>query len=210
MPFIGRKPTNAPLVSSDLGTGIVGSTNIADGTITNDDIDASAAIAQSKIAGSFGKVLQVVQATKTDTTTLSASFADTGITASITPSSASNKILIICQITATSQDPGGNTIGSYLRLLRNSTDISQGTSAGSRTVLTTEIGGSRGADDSNNGSIMFLDSPNTTSATTYKIQACGRNQGGGGIFYLNRSISDSDANTSSRGTSNIILLEIAG
>jgi hypothetical protein len=47
MAFVGRKPTNAPLTSSDLGTGIVGSTNIADGAITeskfatgaNDDED---------------------------------------------------------------------------------------------------------------------------------------------------------------------------
>jgi hypothetical protein len=47
MGFVGRKPTNAPLTSSDLGTGIVGSTNIADGAITeskfaagvNDDED---------------------------------------------------------------------------------------------------------------------------------------------------------------------------
>jgi hypothetical protein len=51
MGFVGRKPTNAPLVSSDLGTGIVGSTNIADnavltgkiadGTITLDDLSAT-------------------------------------------------------------------------------------------------------------------------------------------------------------------------
>jgi hypothetical protein len=50
MAFIGRKPTNAPLTSSDLGTGIVGSTNIADGTIVNDDINANAAIASSKLS----------------------------------------------------------------------------------------------------------------------------------------------------------------
>ena len=53
MAFIGRKPTNAPLTSSDLGTGIVGSTNIADGTIVNDDINASAAIAVSKLTGTL-------------------------------------------------------------------------------------------------------------------------------------------------------------
>jgi len=53
MGFVGRKPTNAPLTSSDLGTGIVGSTNIADGTIVNDDINASAAIAVSKLTGTL-------------------------------------------------------------------------------------------------------------------------------------------------------------
>ena len=53
MGFVGRKPTNAPLTSSDLGTGIVGSTNIADGTIVNADINASAAIAVSKLTGTL-------------------------------------------------------------------------------------------------------------------------------------------------------------
>ena len=38
MGFVGRKPTNAPLTSSDLGTGIVGSINIADGSITSSDL----------------------------------------------------------------------------------------------------------------------------------------------------------------------------
>jgi hypothetical protein len=38
MGFVGRKPTNAPLVSSDLGTGIVGSTNIADNAVLTDNI----------------------------------------------------------------------------------------------------------------------------------------------------------------------------
>ena len=42
MAFIGRKPTNAPLTSSDLGTGIVGSTNIADGAITESKFAAGA------------------------------------------------------------------------------------------------------------------------------------------------------------------------
>ena len=41
MGFVGRKPTNAPLISSDLGTGIVGSTNIADGTIAIADLSAT-------------------------------------------------------------------------------------------------------------------------------------------------------------------------
>lgn len=50
MGFVGRKPTNAPLTSSDLGTGIVGSANIADGTIANADINSSAAIALSKLS----------------------------------------------------------------------------------------------------------------------------------------------------------------
>ena len=54
MAFVGRKPTNAPLTSSDLGTGIVGSTNIADATITNADIASSiitGQTAETSVAG---------------------------------------------------------------------------------------------------------------------------------------------------------------
>ncbi len=53
MAFIGRKPTNAPLTSSDLGTGIVGSTNIADGTIVNADIANSTINLTQKVTGTL-------------------------------------------------------------------------------------------------------------------------------------------------------------
>ena len=154
-----------------------------------------------------GKIGQVVQGTKTDTATLSSGFADTGLTASITPSATSSKVLIMCQITGTAINSGGSTIEAYLRLLRGSTAISQGDSASSRTLTTTGIGGARGGDDSNNGSIIFLDSPSSTSETTYKVQATDRDTGGG-TFYLNRGSTDGDASNKSRGTSNIILMEV--
>ena len=72
------------------------SLGITDGTIVNADINASAAIAGTKLSGA-GKVLQVVSTTKTDTaTTSSTSYSDiSGLNLTITPSSASNKILII-------------------------------------------------------------------------------------------------------------------
>nr|BAR18000.1 hypothetical protein [uncultured Mediterranean phage uvMED] len=154
-----------------------------------------------------GKVLQVVQGVKTDTATLSSGFADTGITATITPSSTSSKILIMCQISCSAANSGGSTIEAYLRLLRNTTAISQGDTAGSRTLITTGVGGARGSDDSDNGVIIFLDSPSTTSATTYKVQATDRDTGGG-TFYLNRGSNDGDSSNKSRGTSNIVLMEI--
>jgi hypothetical protein len=53
MGFVGRKPTNAPLTSSDLGTGIVGSTNIADGTIANADIANSTINLTTKVTGTL-------------------------------------------------------------------------------------------------------------------------------------------------------------
>ena len=56
-------------------------------------------------------------------------------------------------------------------------------------------------------SIIFLDSPSSTSETTYKVQATDRDTGGG-TFYLNRGSTDGDGSNKSRGTSNIILMEI--
>ena len=54
--------------SNDTITGLqINSANIVDGSIVNADINASAAIASTKISGSFGKILQVVQTTKTNT-----------------------------------------------------------------------------------------------------------------------------------------------
>ena len=51
MAFIGKKPTAAPLTSSDVADGIITSAKIADGTIVNADVNASAAIAGSKLSG---------------------------------------------------------------------------------------------------------------------------------------------------------------
>ena len=51
MPFIGNKPSAVPLTSADITDGIITSAKIADGTIVNADINASAAIATSKLSG---------------------------------------------------------------------------------------------------------------------------------------------------------------
>jgi len=180
----------------------------SDGAVVTASIADNAVTAAKLASGVGGKILQVVQGTKTDTASLGSGFADTGLTASITPASTSNKVLVMCQITATAQNSGGSSIEAYLRLLRGSTAISQGDSASSRTLVTTGIGGARGSDDSGNGSIIFLDSPSTTSETTYKIQGADRDLGGG-TFYLNRGINDGDSSNKSRGTSNIILMEVS-
>ena len=213
MSYIGNKPANKAVVASDLDPAVItGQTALAVAPADTDEFLISDAGTLKRIDASLvvggGKILQVVQGTKTDTASLGSGFADTGLSASITPASTSNKVLVMCQITATAQNSGGSSIEAYLRLLRGSTAISQGDSASSRTLVTTGIGGARGEDDSGNGSIIFLDSPSTTSATTYKIQGADRDLGGG-TFYLNRGINDGDATNKSRGTSNIILMEVS-
>ena len=55
MPFIGNKPSAVPLTSADIADGIITSAKIVDGTIVNADINASAAIASTKLSGVQGK-----------------------------------------------------------------------------------------------------------------------------------------------------------
>jgi len=89
------------------------SLGITDGTIVNADINASAAIAGTKLTG-VGKVLQVVQTFKADSfSSSSTSFTDvTGLSVSITPSSASNKILVLCTV------PMSSNVDAIIQLLR--------------------------------------------------------------------------------------------
>ena len=63
MAFIGKKPTAAPLTSSDVADGIITSAKIADGTIVNDDVNASAAIVASKLSGAGISMAQTFRLT---------------------------------------------------------------------------------------------------------------------------------------------------
>lgn len=121
-------------------------------------------------SGSFGKVLQVVQGTlSTRVSTTSATFSDTGLTVSITPSATSSRVAIFMFVGGT----GGSSSAAEMaiNLVRNSTALAQGTATGSSTVTTAGIGSFGDFNASWGGhSISYVDSPATTSATTYKIQ----------------------------------------
>lgn len=150
-------------------------------------------------------VVQVKSTSKTDSFTLSftTTFTDvTGLSVSITPTSASNKVLVIAQVTA------GAAAGTNpnLRLMRDSTAISIGDTAGNRIRITT--GDLINADyQVSSNSLVFLDSPATTSATTYKVQMCALT--GQGATYVNRTNTDSDSASYVRGASSITVFEVA-
>ena len=126
-----------------------------------------------------GNIIQVVQTTKTDTfTTTSTSFTDiTGMSVSITPSSTSNKILISVDI-----NYGGGNFNFYCNLLRGST-ILNAPSSGNNPCTVSLCGITNTTYQILNSSIFFLDSPSTTSSTTYKLQIDCQ----GDEFFLNRS-----------------------
>jgi hypothetical protein len=117
-----------------------------------------------------GKIIQVVQGVlNTRASTTSATFADTGLTVSITPTVSTSKILVMVTIGDAGAATSAGTLG--LNLVRGSTNIAQGTASGSSTVTTFGVG-SFGDQNASWGSqsITYLDSPATTSATTYKVQ----------------------------------------
>ena len=161
-------------------------------------------------AGVGGKVLQVVSTNKTDTfasSSLSNTFVDvTGLSVTITPSSTSNKILILATV-----NHGVDGIrATALKLLRNSTAINIGTASGNRPATST-VGIGQNY-DSNRGqvsSINFLDSPSTTSAITYKIQVGGL-EATGNVSRINTTGTDQDDTFIARSASTITAIEIAG
>ena len=139
-----------------------------------------------------GNVLQVVNANYgTQTSSTSATFADTGLTATITPSNASSKILILVNQAGVYK---ANDAYMYLQLLRGSTKILDFERFGALTGTTASNG-------IGSCSLCYLDSPSTTSAVTYKTQFA-RPSASGTVF-----VQVNDAGLPSSST--ITLLEIA-
>jgi len=153
--------------SDSLNTGAVTSTALASGVPTRAQLPA-------------GSVLQVVSATKTDRQTFSLtdnSYQDvTSLAASITPTSSSSKILVVVSIGAC----GASVTSDLLfRIVRGSTAIAIGDSGVtylSAIAIRTDAGNLVSAPTMN-----FLDSPATTSSTTYKIQIASTGTYTGGV-----------------------------
>lgn len=127
--------------------------------INNASIAAAAGISTSKLGA--GAVLQVVNSVRTvgDATT-SVTFVATGLSATITPTSANNKILIIC--TAPLYNAGDN-FHQYDTIYRGSTNLNPG----AELQLYSSAGSATGR--WSNGCMTYLDSPSSTSPTTYTV-----------------------------------------
>jgi hypothetical protein len=164
-------------------------------SIVNADISTTAAIATTKLGA--GAVLQVVSNVYSTATTVSTStYTDTGLSLSITPSSASNKILVlISQSIFLIRDGDRQTV--KLRLVKDSTSIHTMDNA------LQFIGGQNNLNEIRSASlvsVVYLDSPSTTSSITYKTQGAvvETSSGGSVIFQVSST------------PSTITLLEIAG
>jgi len=153
------------------------------------------------LRGAF-RVLQVVSTTKTDKfTTSSTSYVDlTGLSVSITPTSSSSKVFVLFTGNGSGQTGAAEV---QVQMMRGSTAINIGDAAGSRTQVTT--GGISDSAAIFSMASVFLDSPATTSATTYKMQV----RTNGGAIAINGAQSDADIVQRARTTSTITVMEIS-
>lgn len=170
--------------------------------VTSTGLAVTGSITATGSVSGPGSVIQVVSTTKTDTwsnATQNTWNDVTGLSVSITPSSSSNKILVTGQLSYAASS------NLYFRLVRGSTAIAVGDTAGSRISCTGASGYNFG--DGNvgeNANFEFLDSPSATTSTTYKIQVYGFNI----AQYVNRVVTDTDSNVSPRNISTITVTEI--
>jgi len=166
-------------------------------TLTNKSIVASqltGTVAAARLP--TGSVLQVVQTVKlTSFSSSSSSYVDvTGLTATITPSSASSKVLVTVSLAA-----GAGSVMT-LNLLRGATSLLNPTTM--QTFSGSAVFFNAGADSTIPISFTCLDSPATTSATVYKIQI----KTNAGTMYIGNRVSAADMEQ----VSTVTLMEIAG
>ena len=160
-----------------------------------------------------GSVLQVLSDELTSTVstsslTSSGNFADTGLSITITPSATSSKIVITGMINTGAGNAGDGMC--ILRLMRDSTAIAIGDAASNRIRASS----GRGSQSQGEGTILTLpvhwvDSPNTTSAVTYKVQF-GARGANSNTAYINRAGADTDNTEYQRTASSLSVMEVKG
>jgi len=173
-----------------------------DNSVQSADI---ASLAASKLSGQVpdanapsGSVIQVVMGTAASQVTISTNtYTDIGLSASITPLSTSSKILVIAT-THSHTPPNGNGYG--IRLLRDSTEIWNPSPQDGTGPFYCYSGAGGGVWDNSN--IEYLDSPNSTSNLTYKLQGRPYNAALGPSYFNYAGVT--------QGKASIILMEIAG
>ncbi len=151
-----------------------------------------------------GHIVQVVQNVKTDTYSNVSNGSEitlTGINVEITPKSSSSKILLVCSLHYCCT---GTTYKMYPK--RGSTIIGVGAAEGNRIQAQGGLGHTHDANQCDQCTTYYLDSPNTTSATTYSFYAINDNSKN---LYINKSENDHNNNVGQRGISTVTAMEVA-
>jgi len=170
-------------------------------------------ITNSGVSGtgiSNGKILQVVQTHYSDrvsnSTASGAEWAPSQLNCSITPSATSSKVLITAKVAI---GFSVNTRRVFLKAFRDSTEIAQGDTGGgsySRAASSVDI---RLDDVVEDIIFQFLDTPSTTSATTYSFRFF-HSQTATATIYINRAHTIIDRFQDAFLSSNVTLMEVGG
>jgi hypothetical protein len=183
--------------------------SIATGAVSAADLAAGAARANF----GAGAVLQVSQAIFTGTQLIptggvNANWTDiTSLSVTITPSSSSSKMLLFANVNTCLADADRLT---FLRFTGGNSASYRGASAGNRTPVSAFNYAGSPAVIAQNMMMSYVDSPATTSAITYKVQAAPNFNAGGGLAINYYVVNDSDQPYIPRGASSLIVMEIAG
>ena len=164
--------------------------------------DGAGALSWSADAGAPPKIGQVLQATKTDTfTTAAAVWTDiTDLSIAITPTLATSKILVFMNVNGIGTT---GAAGGYVKIVRDSTSIAIGDTAGSR-IPASNANYGPDAGMSTPFSTVWVDEPATASAVTYKVQCYTQTTN---TFYCNRTQTDGDIIGYARSVSTITVME---
>ena len=171
----------------------------------------AAELARFASDGHSGAVLQVQSVTMTDDQTfIGTTFTDItdgtdALSITITPTSSSSKFLLMMSISASANN-GSSRFG--FRFMRDSTAVGIGVTAGSRTSVAVQGTGSTSNNIDEALTSVFLDSPATASAITYKVQ--GHVEQSASTLIINRSSTNADNSTVYRAVSSLTVMEIAG
>ena len=162
-------------------------------------------------SGASGGIIQVKSVTKTDTfsenVAQGAISGDTGLNVSITPQSTSSKILIFASVTMSCSNDNRN----YITLFRGSSaiDAARGDANGSNQRVSSYAYNTSTAFASHM-SLTHLDSPSTTSSTTYGIRLSHGRNGNPAIVLMNRASSETTGDDRARAASFITVMEVTG
>ncbi len=157
-------------------------------------------------SGSSGGVIQTKSTIKTDTSSFSVGNGGTSsavVSVTITPQSASSKILIYATLSASRSDQG-----VFLKLFRGSTQIALGDASGSCQRVSTHLLSDQSFIMSST-TCVALDSPSTTSATTYSIRV-GHGTPGTVTVFVNRDQGGNNGSQIGRGVTIITVQEVTG
>ena len=172
----------------------------ADGTVLTST--GAGAVPAFEALPAAAKILQVLQTVKTDTTsTTSTSFEDmTGMSVAITPSAATSKVYILCDINI------GNATAGYFTHIRIQNDTTGAAIyiADAHSVRCSALTRNANNQEISNVGPKYLDSPSTTSAVTYRVQWRVEGQTG----YLNRNSADTADTSYGRTASSITVMEV--